>query len=82
MHNIDQIFEADIYGTEILPGLKDYRLADQSGSVVMDARLGCRFKDKYSVSVLVNNFLNTEYSSRPADIQAPRQFLIQLHYGI
>ena len=82
MHNIDQIFEADIYGTEILPGLKDYRLADQSGSVVMDARLGCRIKDKYSVSVLVNNFLNTEYSSRPADIQAPRQFLIQLHYGI
>ena len=82
MHNIDNVFEANLFGTEVLPGLLNYRSSNETGSLIMDARMGCRFKDKYSVNILVNNFLNAEYSSRPGDIQPPRQFLVQLQYGI
>jgi len=82
MHNIDKVFEEDILGTEVLPGLLNYRSSNQTGSLVMDARMGYQFRDKYNVNILVNNFLNAEYSSRPGDIQPPRQFLIQLQYGI
>ena len=28
--------------------------------------------------LMVNNVLNAEYSTRPGDIQAPRNFLVQL----
>jgi iron complex outermembrane receptor protein len=82
MHNIDKVFEANLFGTEVLPGLLNYRSSNETGSLVMDARIGCQFKSKYSVNILVNNFLNEEYSSRPGDIQPPRQFLVQLQYGI
>lgn len=82
MSNIDKIFEDEIYGQEILPGLQQYRLNNQDGSLVFDARLGYSFKKKYNVSFIVNNLLNTEYSSRPADLQAPRQFIVQLRYGL
>ncbi len=82
MSNIDKIFEAELYGQEILPGLGQYRLENQEGSLVFDGRVGCSFKKKYNVSFIVNNILNTEYSSRPADLQAPRQFLVQLRYGL
>ena len=82
MEVIDKIFEDEIYGQEILPGLQQYRLNNQDGSLVFDARLGYSFKKKYNVSFIVNNLLNTEYSSRPADLQAPRQFIVQLRYGL
>lgn len=80
MSNIDRIFEAELFGQEILPGLSQYRADNQEGSLVFDGRIGYSFKKKYNVSFIVNNVLNTEYSSRPADLQAPRQFLIQLRY--
>lgn len=80
MSNIDRLFEDGIQGTQVLPGLKEYRLQHQEGSLVFDARIAYEFKDKYKVSFIVNNLRNTEYSSRPADIQAPRQFLAQLQF--
>jgi iron complex outermembrane receptor protein len=82
MSNIDNIFESNIFGTEILPGLKDYRLENQTGSLVFDSRLSYKIKDKYTIGFIVNNILNAEYSSRPADIQPPRQYLVQLKFTI
>ena len=89
MSNIDRLFIDGvplITGStiDVLPGLGEYRENESksNGSLVMDARLGYRFMEKYSVNILINNFLNNEYSSRPADIQPPRQFLIQLMYNI
>lgn len=80
MKNIDQIFEENIAGTEILPGLKEYRENDQSGSLVFDSRISYEYKDQYTFAFIVNNLLNAEYSSRPADIQPPRQFMVQVRY--
>ncbi|MDB0037954.1 TonB-dependent receptor, partial [bacterium] len=82
MENIDQIFEEKIAGTEILPGLKEYRKNDQSGSLVFDSRISYELKEHYTFAFIVNNLLNTEYSSRPADVQPPRQFMVQLRYNL
>ncbi len=82
MSNIDRVFEGEIFGQEILSGLGQYRMDNQEGSLVFDVRVGYSFKKKYNVSFIMNNVLNTEYSSRPADLQPPRQFLVQLRYGL
>lgn len=83
MRNIDKIFEEELPGgTYVLPGLKQYRLDNQRGNLVFDFRIGYKFKDKYRVGFIVNNILNAEYASRPGDIQAPRNFIVQFQYHI
>ena len=78
MRNIDKVFEDDIAGVFILPGLKEYRQVYNKGSLVFDARLGYKVNDKYRLGFMVNNMLNSEYSSRPGDIQPPRNFAVQV----
>jgi outer membrane receptor protein involved in Fe transport len=78
MQNIDKVFEDDIAGTFILPGLKEYRKIFNKGNLVFDARVGYQINDTFKVSVIANNVFNSETSSRPGDIQAPRNFLVQL----
>lgn len=75
--NIDRVFEESIFGTEILPGLKQYRKEYDNGALVFDARAGYKFLKHYRVGFIVNNLLNAEYTTRPGDIQAPRNFMIQ-----
>jgi outer membrane receptor protein involved in Fe transport len=81
MSNIDAVFEREVItgtGLYILPGLKEYREENNVGSFVMDARIGYSINDHYRVGFIVNNILNAEYVTRPGDIQAPRNFLVQL----
>lgn len=79
MKNIDKVFEEPIAGsTYILPGLKAYRKIYNRGAVVFDARVAYKFSEKLRLSLIVNNVFNVEYSSRPGDIQAPRNFLVQV----
>lgn len=75
--NIDRVFEESIFGTEILPGLKNYRRTHDNGALVFDARIGYKFMNHYRVGFIVNNLLNAEYTTRPGDIQPPRNFMIQ-----
>lgn len=77
MINIDRVFEESLAGTYILPGLKQYRKDHNHGALVFDARIGYEFSDKYRISFITNNLLNAEYSTRPGDIQAPRNFILQ-----
>jgi iron complex outermembrane receptor protein len=81
MSNIDRTFEDGIYGTQILTGLKEYRVINNKGALVFDARIGYTIKEHYRIGFIVNNVLNTEYSTRPGDIQAPRTFLAQLQFN-
>jgi iron complex outermembrane receptor protein len=79
MSNIDKVFEEPIaMSTYILPGLKQYRQQHQYGNLVFDARMSYKINDSFRVSFIVNNLLNAEYSSRPGDIQPPRNFIAQL----
>jgi outer membrane receptor protein involved in Fe transport len=92
MKNIDRIFEISaeeaLSGqplppgypnpTYILPGLKQYREKYNKGNLVFDVRLGYKINDKLRLGLIANNVFNAEYSSRPGDIQPPRNFMAQL----
>jgi outer membrane receptor protein involved in Fe transport len=82
MSNIDRVFEEDLDPTNaevyLLPGLRKYRAEYNKGNLVVDARIGYKINDQFRVGFMVNNLLNAEYSTRPGDIQAPRNFLVQL----
>ena len=82
MVNIDRVFEESIAGTEILPGLAEYRERFNKGAFVMDLRLGYEIKEQYKLNFIINNVLNNEYSSRPGDVQAPRNFILQFQYKL
>ena len=79
MKNIDAVFEDEIIsGVYILPGLKEYRKEYDSGVAVVDVRMGYEFKKHYRLGLMVNNIFNTEYSSRPGDIQPPQTIMMQI----
>jgi iron complex outermembrane receptor protein len=79
MRNIDKVFEEPIAGsTYILPGLKEYRQIYNKGNLVFDARIGYKLNDTYRFGFMVNNLFNSEYTSRPGDIQPPRNFSVQV----
>lgn len=82
MKNIDAIFEDGFFGKEILPGLKEYRTEHKGVTIVFDARIGYCYKEKYKIVFIVNNIANTEYMTRPGDVQAPRSFMVQLSYKL
>jgi iron complex outermembrane receptor protein len=92
MENIDRIFEISaeeaIFGAEIaqnmddktfiLPGLLEYRQKYNKGNFVVDFRLGYKVNDKFRFGLIANNIFNAEVTSRPGDIQPPRNFMAQL----
>lgn len=82
MNNIDKIFEDKVPvpgpAIYILPGLKNYRMENNKGALVFDARVGYNFLEHYRIGFIVNNVLNVEYTTRPGDIQAPRSFIVQV----
>jgi iron complex outermembrane receptor protein len=88
MQNIDRIFEIsaeeDLFGvnipngTYILPGLKEYRQKFNKGNFTCDVRFGYRFNEQIRLGFIINNLLNSENTTRPGDIQAPRNFMTQL----
>lgn len=82
MVNIDNIFENGFLGQEILPGLKKYRSEHHGNTWVFDARVSYTYQKKYKIAFIVNNVANTEYMTRPGDIQAPRSFMVQLGYKL
>ncbi len=79
MRNIDKVFEEPIAGnTYILPGLKQYRQKFNKGNLVFDVRIGYKINENFRLGLIANNVFNAEYSSRPGDIQPPRNFMAQL----
>ncbi|MCX6310718.1 MAG: TonB-dependent receptor [Bacteroidetes bacterium] len=72
MENIDKFFE------QALPGIKAYRQRFHTGDVVFDTRIMYQLTDRARISFIVNNVLNREYTSRPADVQPPRNFVFQV----
>jgi outer membrane receptor protein involved in Fe transport len=78
MERIDEAFEATILGQEIFPGLKDYRLTNNEGFVVLDISLAYQLSPRIRVAVLANNLFNKEYMGRPGDIRPPRNISVQI----
>jgi outer membrane receptor protein involved in Fe transport len=92
MENIDRIFEISaeeaIFGAEIaaniedktfiLPGLAQYRQKFNKGNTVFDFRLGYKLNENFRFGLIANNVLNAEVTTRPGDIQPPRNFMAQI----
>ncbi|MCK6638465.1 MAG: TonB-dependent receptor [Bacteroidia bacterium] len=72
MENIDKFFEL------ALPGIKTYRERFNQGDLVFDTRIMYQINKEVRVSMITNNVFNREYTSRPADVKAPRNFAVQL----
>lgn len=85
MKNIDLMFEEAIVTEDgnryILPGLYEYRKKFDNGSLVFDTRFIFSLTKEFRLNMIVNNIFNEEYVSRPADIQAPRNFILQMQYA-
>lgn len=72
MEAIDKIFET------IIPGVKEFRDANNNGATVMDVRASYSFLKYYKLSFMVKNATNVAYTLRPALMEAPRNVNIRL----
>ncbi|HEU4719202.1 MAG TPA: hypothetical protein VFU15_15265, partial [Bacteroidia bacterium] len=75
MENIDKIFEE---ATIALPGIKEYRDRFHRSDWVFDMRVAYQLSKEAKVSFVVNNVFNYEYTQRPADVQPPVNFAVQV----
>jgi hypothetical protein len=78
MENIDALFELPFF----IPGVADYRKANDQGDFILDLRAGYNFKDRTKLLFIIKNALNREYMGRPADIQPMRSFIVQLTLNV
>jgi len=72
--NIDEVFLT----TDILEGFNAYWQAHNKGYVTLDASLGYKLNDRFTVSMMVKNITNEEYMGRPGDIQPPRNYSLRI----
>ena len=82
MKNIDAIFTVigsnDYTEPNRIPGLNDAREKFKDGDLIIDLRAGYQITKTARLGFIVNNLLNTEYMSRPANMMPPRTFAMQL----
>jgi outer membrane receptor protein involved in Fe transport len=78
MQNIDKAFYNLDQPNQPGSGIKAYRLLNDKGITVFDARIGCKVGKHYRAALVVNNVMNLEYSLRPLKIESPRTIACQL----
>ncbi|RMG79928.1 MAG: TonB-dependent receptor [Bacteroidetes bacterium] len=75
MVNIDQVFES-----VIVPGLREYRKAHANGDLLLNARLAYRISDLAKISLVGENLLNRETTSRPGQLRPTRNLTIRADF--
>jgi outer membrane receptor protein involved in Fe transport len=90
MENIDYAFVSGLFqllGKSAFGGVDYYRKQKEAtpigkgrGDIVWNMHLAYNFKQGVRVAFLVKNLLNWEYTPRPAYLEAPRNYQIQLSY--
>lgn len=70
----------DSYLLLLVPGLNTFKKKTGAGDWVHNMRFSWRASDKLTAAFLVNNLRNHEYATRPAKMDAPRNFTLQLRY--
>lgn len=81
MENIDAAFETPLMKPPKGIGLQEWRAAHDSGDLVWSLRSAFRFTDQVKATAIVNNLLNREYSTRPAQLEAPRNVTLRLDFN-
>jgi outer membrane cobalamin receptor len=75
--NIDNVFLNELTRETILPGFYDYWNESRGGHLLIDPHAGYIINDRYKMSAVIKNLLNTEYMGRPGDIMPHRNFSIR-----
>jgi len=80
MKNIDKVFTEDFIGGEngMIPGINKAREQYSNGDFIIDIRAGYQITKEARLGLVVNNLLNREYMSRPANMMPPRTIAMQL----
>ena len=81
MTNIDPIFEGKdpVLGHyEVVQGIVPYRTLHHTGDFVFDYRISIQVNQYVKLSLITKNLLNREYTERPALIEQPRNFSLQV----
>ncbi|MEG1910261.1 MAG: hypothetical protein RR190_04740 [Bacteroidales bacterium] len=60
-------------------GIYNFREKHKKGAWIFGLRAGFEF-NRFGLSIIVNNLLNTEYALRPLCVEAPRTVTLQLNY--
>ncbi|MBK9735008.1 MAG: TonB-dependent receptor [Saprospiraceae bacterium] len=79
--NIDKAFESVPPISFDLFGIAQYRDINNHGYTLVDSRLGIDI-GKCTVTALISNILNQEYTLRPALVEAPRNIALRLDWKI
>ena len=79
--NVDRAFESVPPVNVDLFGIGIYRDVNNKGYNLLDSRLGFEWGD-FVITGLVNNILNSEYTNRPALIEAPRNVALRIDYKL
>tara|TARA_Y100001968_G_scaffold333681_2_gene398310 strand:- start:880 stop:3102 length:2223 start_codon:yes stop_codon:yes gene_type:complete len=85
MKNIDYIFTDTTIVPLILPELADINEAREkfkNGDFIIDFRGSYQLNNITKISLIINNLLNREYMSRPANMMPPRTIAIQCNMKI
>ncbi len=77
MKNIDFIFAAEAFSA-FVPGIIEAREGLDGGDFIIDIRAGYQITKEARLGLVVNNLLNREYTSRPANMMPPRTIAMQL----
>jgi len=77
IENIDRAFITFPIGS-VVPGVEHARQQGKKGNLIMDLRLSKAWNHGFKTAVIVNNIQNKIVMERPADLQAPRYFMLQV----
>lgn len=79
--NIDKAFESvPPVGIDLF-GIGQYRDFNADGYTLVDSRISF-MTGKFTITALINNIFNSEYTLRPALIEAPRNIGLRLDYKL
>ena len=81
MRNVDKIFASEEF-SYFVPGIIEAREKFKRGDFIIDSRIAYQLTKNLRMGIIVNNLLNREYMSRPADMKSPRTYAIQLSMKI
>ena len=80
MKNIDYVFQDTTLIPLIMPALGDLTEAREkfkNGDFIIDFRSSYQIDKNTKLSLIINNLMNVEYMSRPANMMPPRTIALQ-----
>ena len=88
MQNMDAVFGSAAFNSSVSSsafpeplidlGILESRERMIDGDLILDYRFGLHLNENITMSLIIDNMLNREYQTRPADLGPPRSFSLKL----